>query len=273
MFTDEPKNIYPAYTYDFAEMFQAKYGYDILDHLPVILKNAGESDEENEIRRDYFKLCGELFRDRLLKKHYEWCEKNHILAGGHMAGEHDPRYCQVLGRCNDVEALRQLAIPGVDTIWRQIACGKAIDQVDIGPGASEDMCIPFFPRFASSAARMNGSNQAFSESFAVYGSGLTIDEMRYVLNYQTVRGINLYSFLGISYGRDKFYAYSQRPSYGAEKPGYLNLSAINQYTARLCYVNALGRGCVDTFLRRRRDSTAGVQGFLRAWRKAGNAGN
>lgn len=248
MFTDEPKNIYPAYTYDFAEQFFEKYGYDIRDHLPTILKTEGADDSENVIRDDYFTLCGELFRDRLLKKQHDWCEKNHILASGHMAGEHDPRYCQVLGRCNDVEGLRQMNLPGVDAIWRQITMEKPLDQVQIGPEASEDMCIPFFPRFASSAARMNGTNQAFSESFAVYGSGLTIDEMRYVLNYQTVRGINVYSFMNISYGRDKFYAYSQRPSFGVEKPGYLNLTSINQYTARLCYVNALGRGCVDTAL-------------------------
>lgn len=248
MFTDEPHSVYPIYTYDFAERFSEKYGYDILDYLPVILKSESANDQEHAIRCDYFSLCGELFRDHFLKKQHDWCEEHNILAGGHMAGEHDPRFSQILGRCNDVESLRQMAIPGVDSIWNQISMEKRTDHLTVGPRVCEDMCIPFFPRLASSAARMNGTNLAFSESFAVYGSGLTFDEMRYVINYQTVRGINLYNFMNISYARDRFYAYSQRPSFGSEKPGYENLTAINQYTARLCYVNSLGKGCVDTAL-------------------------
>ena len=246
MFTDEPANGSPVFTYDFAQRFSKTYGYDILDHLPVILRDEGRDDRENAIRADYYTLCGELFRDCLLKKQHDWCEKNGILSGGHMGGEHDPRYNQRTSRCNVVECLRQMTVPGVDAIWNQISMGKRTDRLTIGPCASEDMCIPFFPRFASSAARMNGTNLAFSESFAVYGSGLTFDEMRYVINYQTVRGINLYNFMNISYARDRFYAYSQRPSFGAEKPGYENLRAINQYTARLSFVNSIGKGCVDT---------------------------
>ena len=72
----------------------------------------------------------------------------------------------------------------MDVIWRQIDIPKD----GRGPCAEGN---GFFPRFASSAAAQAGRKYALSESFAIHGQGTTGDEMRYVINFQLVRGISI----------------------------------------------------------------------------------
>ncbi|MDD4773711.1 MAG: hypothetical protein PHZ09_08910, partial [Eubacteriales bacterium] len=124
--------------------------------------------------------------------------------------------------------LRCFDIPAVDAIWRQI---HPLEGAENG----------FFPRFASSAAAQNGSVLAASESFAVYGAGLTYDEMRWALYFQAVRGINLFNFMVISYGNHEFTASQERPCFQAEMPGSGDIAPFNDFTARLSYIAAVGK--------------------------------
>ena len=237
MFTDEPSLDMFAFSYDFEKRFKSKYGYDILDFLPVIAKSCGENDEENRIRSDYFTLCGEIFNENFLKSQADWCEKNGILLTGHLDNDHrcDSNIRQ--GYTTHTDSLSNLHVPGIDVIWRQIFCGKNTND-----------SMKFFPRIAASAAAKNGKNLTVSETFAVYGSGLTANEMRYALNYQFLRGINLMNFMNISYGRKTFLAFAERPSFGKEKPGYEALNAVNDYAARMSYLTTVGRSAADTLL-------------------------
>jgi hypothetical protein len=71
--------------------------------------------------------------------------------------------------------LRYVQVPGIDTIWNQIWPGKVTD----------------FPKYASSAAHVFGRPRAFTESFAAYRTPPTVEQARWVMNQQYVRGINL----------------------------------------------------------------------------------
>lgn len=237
MFTDEPSLEMLCFSYDFEERFKAKYNYDILNFLPVLTKGYGENDEENRIRSDYFTLCGEIFNENFLKTQAEWCEKNGIFFTGHLDNDHRCDWNVHQGYTTHTDSLGNLHVPGIDVIWRQIFCGK-----DTNDG------MKFFPRIAASAAVKNGKNLTVSETFGVYGSGMSPDEMRYVLNYQFLRGINIMNFMSISYGRKKFLAFAERPSLGKEKPGYEALNAINDYVARMSYLTTVGRSGADTLL-------------------------
>ena len=239
-FTDEPANPRPNFVFDFDKIFKEKYGYDILDYTPLLFKRggSGDTDKENEILRDYYRLCGELLKENFLDPCRKWCHENDILFAGHFGDDHIPLNCSALGRTGIVDALCGMDIPGIDAIWRQIING----------GKARDVKVPFFPRVAPSAAHINGTNLALSESFAVYGNGLTFDEMRYTLNYQLVRGINLHSFMIIPYGRERFLHFVERPNFSAEIPGYENLSVFNNYVARASYIGTVGESAIDTAL-------------------------
>jgi hypothetical protein len=124
-----------------------------------------------------------------------------------------------------MQTLREFDVPGVDVIWEQISYPVN------GSACPEGM--PFYPRMASSAARQLGHTTVVSESLAVYGSHVDPELMRYVVNYQAVRGISLFNFMVVSYDRETPMSLQFRPNFNSCNPGTQRLSQINNYTARL----------------------------------------
>jgi hypothetical protein len=124
-------------------------------------------------------------------------------------------------------------VPGVDAIWRQVFPGKQNHH---------------FPKFASSAAHQNGTALAFTESFAVYGNGLTPAQMKWLVDYQYVRGMTL--LVGCKYPvstRDHMMT-DERPNFGPIDPLWDFLPDFHRYVARLGYVLSCGNPVIDTAL-------------------------
>ena len=135
-------------------------------------------------------------------------------------------------------------MPGIDVIWEQIRYpyGGRL------PLDDETLGIGFFTRLAPSAARQAGRNLAMSETFSIYGDGVTPDEIKFVINYQAIRGINTFNFLTLPYGKSRCGALMMRLAFTPEKPGFYNLKHINEYYARLSYLLRLGKAECDTAL-------------------------
>jgi len=185
-FTDEP-NMSPylpgskmTWCTDFAKVFKAAKGFDITKYLGDILSAKEPSVEAMRIRIAYCDVRANLFRDRFLKPIQEWCHQNGLLSGGHLNGEDEPIGNTAYGYGHILRSLRALDVPGIDVIWRQLYPGKK----DNKP----------FPKYASSAAHQNGSKYSLSESFAIYGDNTTPDIMKWLIDYQLVRGINIFVF-------------------------------------------------------------------------------
>jgi hypothetical protein len=227
MFDDE--SFLGSWTHKFDELFKNKFGYDPCDFLTVISGNKEpDSREEHQAKIDYNMLMGEI----ILKNHFlpmrEWLNARGMLSVGHLDNDHMPEQAAMMRYGNTMRLFRAFDIPGVDVIWSQITYphdGKACYEGN-----------PFFPRLASSAAHQQGHSVALSESFAVYGGHVTPDEMRYVVNYQAVRGISLFNFMVISFARKGILCYQYRPSFIKENPGMDMQGEINGYTARLSYI-------------------------------------
>lgn len=234
MFTDEPGAGRYAWPRNFEDRFRKRFGYDIAPFVPVIRDDGADADEAGiQARIDYRQLAGEMFRDHYFRPIHEWCRKNNILSTGHLDIDHRTDGCLYHNYGSVLNQLREMDVPGIDVIWSQItrpangglACAE-------GNG--------FFERFASSAAAQSGGKLAVSESFAVYGAGLVGEEMRYVINHQLVRGINLFNFMSASFGKQDAIPLVMRPAFVSEMPGYSHLRAVNDYTARACYLMQLG---------------------------------
>ncbi len=247
MFTDEPGAGRFAWPRGFEDDFRARFGYDILPFLPILLHASDDlygcpaEGADAQARIDYHQLTGEMFRDNYFVPIHEWCRRNNLLSTGHLDQDHLTHGCLYHHYGSPLTLLREMDVPGVDVIWRQIDLPRPGQK-----GCPEGN--PFFPRFASSAAAQAGSRFAMSESFAVYGGNLTGEEMRYVLNYQLVRGINIFNFMIISCGGESCIPLIFRPTFRPEIPGYAHLSAINDCTARSGYLMQLGMPGADTAL-------------------------
>lgn len=239
MFDDEA--VYSGWTRGFEKIFYEKYGYDILPYLPIIsYEFAPENDKEERVYSDYIMLCGELTRDNYFLTMRKWLNGHNMKSVGHLDRDNFSQTPEQKRYGNIMSMLRAFDVPGIDVIMNQISYpvgGKSIYEG-----------YEFFPRIASSAARQQGHSLCLSESFAVSGSQVTPEEMRYVVNYQAVRGISRFNFMVISYDRDSVMACQYRPDFAPIYPGMDMLKEINDYTARLSCLLENSRADVRTAL-------------------------
>lgn len=245
IFTDEPGLKSVTLPKGGFEGFMTRFGYDVRDYLYVLLDpDAAKNDVELRARMDYGKFVGELFIENTFKRLSRWCEENGIHYAGHIMADNYPDGGKY-GYYSLLEVLRQLHIPGVDAIWEQIRFPYG-GRVPYDSEETERM--PFFPLLASSAARQRGRNLALTESMGVYGDGITPDEIKYVTNYQIIRGINVISYAHIPIDSTRYSALAIRPMFRPEKPGFYHLGHLNEYFARLSYLSRLGHREGDTAL-------------------------
>ena len=242
IFTDEPAAGRYPWPRDFENTFRDRFGYDLLPYLPWIADMDRDADEAAvRARMDYRQLTGELFLKNYFAPIRRWCRAHNTLSGGHLDIDHLTNGCLYHSYGSTLPLLREMDVPGVDVIWRQITLPRD-GQRPCGEGNG------FFPRFASSAAAQSGGKYALSESLAVYGAQLEGDEIAYVVHFQLVRGINLFNFMSMSFGRDGAVPTIARPNFSAEMPGYEHLAALNDYVMRACWLMQLGEPGEDTAL-------------------------
>ncbi|MBO4345203.1 MAG: hypothetical protein J5833_05580, partial [Victivallales bacterium] len=237
-FTDEP-NMYPylpdnvmTWTTDFADVFKAEKGYDITEHLDALLSKREPTEEEKRIRIDYCDVRANLFRDRFLKPIQDWCHKNGILSGGHLNGEDEPRGNTAYGYGSILRGLRALDVPGVDVIWRQLYPGKK----DNRP----------FPKYASSAAHQTGSRFVLSESFGIYGYNTTPDVMKWLIDYQLVRGVNIFVIGYSASETNGMFMDSMEPNFTPQNTLWDFMGPLYRYAERVGSVLANGKPAQKT---------------------------
>ena len=246
IFTDEPGLRYYTIPKGFFKLFEERFGYDFRDYIYTVLDfgEMSETEAENKARIDSMELKGELFLKNTFDRISEWCEKNNVYYSGHVMADNYPHAVQC-GYFSILDTLKRLHVPGIDVIWEQV-------RVPYGGRVPYDLeeteKMPFFPVLAPSAARQMGRNLALTETYSIYGDGISPDEMRYVSNYQAVRGINVFNFLNLPYGKSRCSALMMRPGFCPEKPGFDNLKHIHEYYERLSYLTRLGYREGDTAL-------------------------
>ena len=239
MFDDE--SFMGTWTDEFDRLFQEKHGYDIRDFIPYIMGDLQpETDAQYRARSDYFMLCGELIRDNYFTPMKQWLRQHNMRSTGHLDNDHRADGNVVNRYGNVLQTLREFDVPGIDVIWEQIGYPRD------GKCCPEGMA--FFPRMASSAARQLGHSTAVSESLAVYGSHVDPEQMRFVVNYQAVRGISLFNFMVVSYDRETPMSLQYRPNFNKNNPSMDRLTQINEYTARLSYILQNSKADISTAL-------------------------
>ena len=256
------------------EEYERRYGCSIRPHLDVLWKNNERLRKEYENvdetgkavkvtvgrRSDdienvtvpeesaqaiirWYDLCSELFCKNYLLREKRWSNEHNMSFVGHLNGDDDPLGSIRAASYHIMRALRCFDIPAVDAIWRQIFPSK---QKLVGITMTAEN--RFFPRYASSAAAQIGSDLSATESFGVYGQSITYNEMRYVLGFQAVRGINVFNLMIKNYGKGGFFMTGERPDFCEELQNPNELKTFNEYCERLSYITSLGDRLVDTAL-------------------------
>jgi hypothetical protein len=214
----------------FFETFQRLKGYDIRPYLPVFLQPRGPetrlSPEQTGAKADFYDVFATMFADGFFKPQAVWCAQNHMEYQLHI--NHEEQQLHLVQSEGDFfRDMRDVQIPGIDTIWHQIWTDTVSD----------------FPRLASSVSHVYGHPRALTESFAAYRPVPDVDMARYILNEQFVRGVNLietmyFSATSSTNGRSGPAPFMRDPKW----------PQLMKYTQRASYLLSMGRPAADVAL-------------------------
>jgi hypothetical protein len=208
MFTDEtsvPGRVGTSevpWTHNMLAEFERRAGYDLQPYLPILFSDEALGVTLAEhfapegiagVRCDFCEVWTDLFGEAFWQQINDWCVAHDLTHTGHVGGEDTlPQHAASFGHFGKTAGA--LHAPGVDVIWRQLFPGQ------------ENFS---FPLLASSVMaqradhRVPGGPQweglVLSESFAVYGFGLTPNQMRWVADYQFMRGVNYLAPMALCY--------------------------------------------------------------------------
>ena len=242
MFTDEPAAGMPQaprsipWFPGIEQRYEAQCGRNFLSDLPWFFMELGTGIPvvAARARMALYDVIAKRFADAYFNRLKNWGRRHRLASGGHLGGDDETFGAVKYGYGHLLRQLRQFDVPGVDLIWRQLFPGRE--------GQSN------FPVAASSAAHQNGTRFAFSESFCVYGNGLTPAQMKWLTDYQYVRGINLLVLGCYPLSTRDHHMTGERPHFGPVNPLWDHLTGYHAYVARLGYTLSVGRPLIRTAL-------------------------
>ena len=214
-FTDEPRftcNNFGelAWTDPMPEEFKRRYGYDLMEVLPLLWKPFKGYEK---VRYDFWRLANDLFVTNYMKNIYDWCEVHHCRATGHIMME-ETIFSQMTSSGGVMPFYEYEHIPGIDWLRRRIE-------------------TPVIAKQVGSVACQLGRKQVLTESFALTGWNVTFEELRWILEWQYVNGVNLlcqhlegYSLKG---SRKRDYP----PSHFIQQSWWEQFKAFTDYVGRL----------------------------------------
>lgn len=211
------------WTPKFFSTFEQIKGYDIRPYLASFFLPKLTAQQQRA-KADYYDVFSQMFRDGFFKVQGDWCAANHLEYQVHLNHE-EMEMALTRSEGDFFRDMRYVQVPGIDAIWHQI-----------DPDTVSD-----YPRLASSVSHVYGKPRAFTESFAAYRPTPTLDQARYILNEQFVRGVNLVEAM---YFPATSRGVRPPPAFMAD-PGF---PALMQYTQRISYLMSMGRPAASVAL-------------------------
>ncbi len=176
IFTDEPE-LRPAgglpWTDGLPVIFEKRWGYSLLDHLPSLTKPIGDW---RRVRHNYFQVLLEQFIERWGKPYYEACEKEGLEFTGHY-WEHEWPRCLLVPDNMAMYAWHQR--PAIDTLMNRY------DEGTHGQFGNARAV-----RELSSVANQLDLPRTLCEAYGAAGWELRFEDMKRIADWLFVLGVN-----------------------------------------------------------------------------------
>ncbi len=169
-FTDEPqvsRNGIP-WSFTFPTKYREAYGEELLPLLPQLFTPVGDYQRT---RYRFWHLVQELFVTSYTQQIHDWCEAHGCQLTGHMVLE-ESLLSQITSNAAVMPHYEFFHIPGMDWLGRHI-----------NP--------PTTPLQLASVAHQLGLRHILSETFALCGWNVTFEELKWIYEWQCVRGVTL----------------------------------------------------------------------------------
>lgn len=217
IFSDEPCYIHGdasdrmPWTDDLPEKFQARYGYDLIPHLPELFFDT--ELEVSRARHDYFDLISSLFTEAFSGTIGKWCGKNNMLFTGHLLGE-DLLSTQTLYIGSAMRFYEPMQLPAVDVLTEHWNVFNAVKQ-----------CV--------SSARQFGKRERLTETYACTGWDFPLSGHKALADWQFALGINRRCHHLIWYSMEAEGKRDYPASISSHSPWYKEYKMVEDYFARL----------------------------------------
>jgi hypothetical protein len=160
------------------DLFRARYGYDLLDHLPELFFRC-DGYAFSKARRDYRDCLTHLFVTNFARQIFEWCAQHNLLFTGHVLSEET-----MGGQTNVVGGAMRfyeyMQAPGID-----ILCAQGLTR---DGGATPELLTA---KQCSSVLRQCDRRWMLSELYGCTGWQFTMAEHKAVGDWQAAQGVNL----------------------------------------------------------------------------------
>ena len=227
-FTDEPQILrgdgYP-WSFILEENFNKRYGYSLIENLDMLFV---DKDGCEQVRIDYWQLVTDLFSEAFFKQIYDYCDTHGYKLTGHLVLEED-LMSQTVSNGACMPHYEYFHIPGMDWLGRLVT-----------------ECLT--PMQLSSASAQLGKKQILTETYAASGHNVSHNELKRILEWQMVHGVNLlcthlegYSLRGI---RKRDYP----PAMYYQQPWWSDMKIFFDAMSRIGMLICEGDVSVDTLL-------------------------
>ncbi len=231
MFTDEPSPLGKgarrgpspkAYADGLLDDVADEWGEDAEHCLPALWFDCGS--ETQAFREAYHRAVQTRIARVFYAAQSEWCEAHGIALTGHPA------------RSDEMGALSYFQWPGQDMVWRYVE--------PMSPSALEGP-HSVAAKGASSAASIAERRRNASECFGAYGWHLTLDEVKWLLDWHLVRGANLFFSHAAFYSIRGRRAFESEPDISIHNVWWRHFRLLGDYVRRVCWAMTDGAHVCD----------------------------
>lgn len=211
-FTDEPQYFRHDTPYSpvLQSLYREKYGEELLDGLAALFVDCTDC---YQFRWRYWKMLNDQFVQSFAKQVYEWCEEHNCQLTGH--GIEERYLSSQMWCCAGVMPFYEYEhVPGCDWL------GRAID-------------TEITPKQVSSVAQQLGKKQVLTESFACTGWDVTPRELKKVLDWQYVNGVNTLCIHLLPYSIEGNRKYDHPAFFGQCNPWFSCFAEFSKYIYNL----------------------------------------
>jgi hypothetical protein len=233
IFTDEPgfhnnrldgylANTVP-WTEALPEFFKQRKGYSLLDSLPLLW--VGEGEENAQVQMDFWDTLSTLYMNTYFRRIYEWCQAHGIESIGHVL-EDTLRFHRTFEGGDFFKTVKYFHRPGIDQIG-----DRRFGMMN--------------PKLGSSAARLFGVPHSWSETFADYGWGLTLEHMKAVINWHATSGLDLEVLSAFYYSLEGRRRQDSPPDLFYHQLWRHDFHSFADYASRMLYLAGRGKQVAD----------------------------
>lgn len=204
--------------------------------LVALWYDTGEQSADFRVR--YMNLITRLYEENFTKRIGAWCEEKGVLYTGHIT-EDMGNHCRLgSGAGHFFRAMTGQHIAGIDVVLHQIESGFShMRHIYPCPGTYDDPTFFHFvlAKLGVSAGHLEPrkKNRTMCEIFGAYGWGETLAQMKWLVDFMLVRGVNYFVPHAFNPKLDDV----DCPPYfyhGGNNPGFLAFGALMKYTEDMC---------------------------------------